>query len=122
MCTCAVFGDLEGHDGLFLELLLEPLDNFINCPYLEFPKLSLEVRFYDLVQVPQRLPQFRVEVIFYAVVSPALDFAYLPGKFVAMSAHLFPVWLCRSYRNLYSSLVHSDCMLGSMNSLYLSNR
>jgi hypothetical protein len=64
--------------GLLFELLLETLDDFIDCVNFYLFELPSQVTLDDLVQLPQCLSQFRVKMILQVIVGSILEFCTSP--------------------------------------------
>ena len=77
--------------GFFFELLFAGLNYLIDCVDVDLAELSSEVVVDNCVQLAQHLPEFRVKVIFDAVVRSRSQGSYLPGIFCAITDHLLPI-------------------------------
>lgn len=67
--------------SVFIEPVLQCLDDFIYCTDFQLLEIFLEIFLDHLVEVPQGLPQFCVEMVFHAVIGPCLYNKYRPGNF-----------------------------------------
>lgn len=58
--------------GFLLQSIIRGLDDLVERRHFYFPEFAFEMAVNGLVELPQRFPQLRVEVVLHAVIGSAI--------------------------------------------------